>query len=178
MAAEPWQTAEIPGPTKALVITKPEVVVAMVKKAKRPILVVGHEAVESDLGEEKLIDYIIRLAKTAKIPVVATAHIVGEFVKRGYSHAAEMPAVDVTNRLQDVEWKGFDGKGQYDLALFTGLPYYMMWTILSSIKHFSNLKTITLDRFYQPHATWSFPNLSKKDWNENLNTLLNKIGGK
>jgi len=99
MAAEPWQTAEIPGPTKALVITKPEVVVAMVKKAKRPILIVGHEAVESDLGEEKLIDYIIRLAKTAKIPVVATAHIVGEFVKRGYSHAAEMPAVDVTNRL-------------------------------------------------------------------------------
>ena len=178
MATEPWQTAEIPGPTKALVITKPEVVVAMVKKAKRPILIVGHEAVDSDLGEEKLIDYIIRLAKTTKIPVVATAHIVGEFVKRGYSPTAWMPAVDITNRLQDEEWKGLDGKGQYDLALFTGLPYYMAWTILSSMKHFSNLKTITLDRFYQPHATWSFPNLSKKDWNENLNTLLSKIGGK
>jgi acetyl-CoA decarbonylase/synthase complex subunit epsilon len=178
MTAEPWQIAEIPGPTKALVITKPEVVVAMVKKAKRPILIVGHEAVDSDLGEEKLIDYIIRLAKTAKIPVVATAHIVGEFVKRGYSPKAWMPVVDITNRLQDVEWKGLDGKGQYDLALFTGLPYYMEWTILSSMKHFSNLKTITLDRFYQPHATWSFPNLSKKDWNENLNILLSKIGGK
>lgn len=179
MAAEPWQTAEIPGPTKALVITKPEVVVAMVKKAKRPILIVGHEAVESDLGEEKLMDYIIHLAKTAKIPVVATAHIVGEFIKRGYSPKAWMPAVDITNRLQDLEWKGLDGKGQYDLALFTGLPYYMEWTILSSLKHFSsNLKTITLDRFYQPHATWSFPNLSQKDWNENLNILLNKIGGK
>jgi len=178
MAAEPWQTAEIPGPTKALVITKPEVVVAMVKKAKRPILVVGHEAVESDLGEEKLIDFLIRLAKIAKIPVVATAHIVGEFVKRGYSLAAEMSAVDVTNRLQDAGWKGLDGKGQYDLALFTGLPYYMEWTILSSMKHFSNLKTITLDRFYQPHATWSFPNLSQKDWDENLNILLNKIRGK
>jgi len=178
MTAEPWQTAEIPGPTKALVITKPEVVVAMVKKAKRPILIVGHEAVDSDLGEEKLIDYLIRLAKTAKIPVVATAHIVGEFVKRGYSPAAWMPVVDITNRLQDVDWKGLDGKGQYDLALFTGLPYYMEWTILSSMKHFSNLKTITLDRFYQPHATWSFPNLSKKDWNENLNILLSKIGEK
>jgi len=178
MTAEPWQTAEIPGPTKALIITKPEVVVAMVKKAKRPILIVGHEAVESDLGEERLIDYLIRLAKTAKIPVIATAHVVGEFVKRGYSSAVEMSAVDITNRLQDSEWKGLDGKGQYDLALFTGLPYYMEWTILSSIKHFSNLKTITLDRFYQPHATWSFPNLSQKDWNENLDTFLNKIRGK
>ena len=35
--AEPWQKAEIPGPTKALVLTKPEVVVAMVKKAKRTL---------------------------------------------------------------------------------------------------------------------------------------------
>ena len=177
--AEPWQTAEIAGPKKALLILKPEVVAALVKRAKRPVLIVGHEAVDSDLGQEKLIDYLIRLAKTAKIPVVATAHIVGEFVKRGYSPSAWMPAVDITGRLQDTEWKGLDGKGQYDLALFTGLPYYMAFTILSSLKHFSsNLKTVTLDRFYQPHATWSFPNLSPKDWNENLTILLNKIGGK
>lgn len=30
--AEPWQTAEIPGPKKALVITKPEVAATMIKK--------------------------------------------------------------------------------------------------------------------------------------------------
>jgi len=178
-SAEPWQTAEIAGPKKALIILKPEVVVALIKRAKRPILIVGHEAVDSDLGEEKLIDYTIRLAKTAKIPVVATAHIVGEFAKRGYLPAAWMPAVDIAGRLQDTEWKGLDGKGQYDLAVFTGLPYYMTFLVLSSLKHFSsNLKTITLDRFYQPHATWSFPNLSQKDWSENLNILLNKIRGK
>ncbi|MFQ5822105.1 MAG: carbon monoxide dehydrogenase beta subunit family protein, partial [Candidatus Heimdallarchaeota archaeon] len=40
MKAEPWQKAEIAGPKKALLILKPEVVVAMVKRAKRPILVV------------------------------------------------------------------------------------------------------------------------------------------
>ncbi|MCK4885653.1 CO dehydrogenase/acetyl-CoA synthase complex subunit epsilon, partial [Candidatus Bathyarchaeota archaeon] len=39
--AEPWQTAEIAGPKKALVITKPEVAAAMIKRAKRPILIVG-----------------------------------------------------------------------------------------------------------------------------------------
>ena len=48
--AEPWQTAEIPGPTKANLITKPAVVVALIKKAKRPIFVVGHKAVEIELG--------------------------------------------------------------------------------------------------------------------------------
>ena len=74
--AEPWQTAEIAGPKKALLILKPEVVVAMVKKARRPILVVGHQAAEDYSDDVKMIDYAIRMSKTAGIPVVATAHIV------------------------------------------------------------------------------------------------------
>ena len=179
MSAEPWQTAEIPGPTKALVITKPEVVVAMVKRARRPILIVGHEAAAITISEEKLIDYAIRISKAAKTPVVATAHIISEFLKRGFQPAAWMPAVDIANRLRDSEWKGLDGLGQYDLALFMGIPYYMEWVILSSLKHFSsNLKTICLDRFYQPHATWSFPNISVKDWSEGLELIISKLGGK
>ena len=176
--AEPWQKAEIAGPKKALVITKPEVVVAMVKKAKRPVLVVGHEAAEIDSDGGKLIDQAIAIAKTTGMGVVATAHIIGGFIKRGFKDAVVMPAVDIAKRLEDPEWKGLDGKGQYDLALFTGIPYYMEWVILSSLKHFSNIKTICLDRYYQPNATWSFPNLSPKDWNENLKIIINNLGGK
>jgi len=179
MSAEPWQIAEISGPKKALVITKPEVVVAMVKRAKRPILVVGHEAAEIRLGEEKMIDYAIRMAKAAGMSVVATAQTISEFLKRDFQGAAWMPTVDIANRLQDPEWKGLDGTGQYDLALFMGIPYYMEWVILNSLKHFSsNLKTICLDRFYQPNATWSFPNISVKDWSESFEMIISKLGGK
>jgi len=175
---EPWQTAEIPGPKKALVITKPEVAAAMMKRAKRSILIVGHKAAEIDLEDKKLIDYMIELAKKANIPVVATAHMVNEFLKRGYQPAGWMSAVDIGNRLTDSGWKGFDGNGQYDLALFVGLPYYMEWTILSGLKHFApNLKTITLDNVYQPNASWSFPNISVKDWMENLKVIIEKVGG-
>lgn len=177
--AEPWQTAEIAGPKKALLILKPEVVVAMVKRAKRPILVVGHQATEDYSEDVKMIDYAIRMSKTARIPVVVTAHVVTEFIKRGFQPAAWMNAMDIGNRLQDPEWKGLDGMGPYDLALFMGFPYYMEFVILSALKHFStNLKTISLDRFYNPHATWSFPNLSIKDWNENFEIILSKLGGK
>jgi len=78
----------------------------------------------------------------------------------------------------DPEWKGLDGGGQYDLALFVGMPYYMEWVVLSGIKHFAqNLKTITLDRFYHPHASWSFPNLPLKSWMENLKVIMEKLGG-
>jgi len=176
---EPWQTAEIAGPKKALLILKPEVVVAMVKRAKHPILVVGHQAAEDYSNDAKMIDYAINMSKTAKIPVVATAHMINEFIKRGFQPAAWMSAMDIGNRLQDPDWKGLDGKGSYDLAMFMGFPYYMEFVILSGLKHFStNLKTISLDRFYNPHATWSFPNLSVKEWNESFKTLLDKLGGK
>jgi len=176
--AEPWQTAEIAGPKKALLILKPEVVVAMVKRATHPILIVGHHAAEDYSDEVKMIDYAIRMSKIADIPIVATANTVNEFAKRNFRHAASMSAMDIGSRLNDPEWKGLDGKGPYDLALFIGLPYYMEFVILAGLKHFStNLKTISLDRFYNPHATWSFPNLPVKDWNESFEIILNKLGG-
>ena len=176
--AEPWQTAEIAGPKKALLILKPEVVVAMVKRAKRPLLVVGHLAAEDYSDDVKMIDYAIRMSRTAGIPVVATAHTTTEFIKRGFEPAGWMPAMDIGNRLKDPEWKGLDGTGSYDLAMFMGLPYYMEFVILAGLKHFStNLKTISLDRFYNPHATWSFPNLSVKDWSESSETIIKKLGG-
>lgn len=174
-ASEAWQRAEIGGPTKAFVIPKPEVLVAMMKRAKRPILVVGHKVVQVSEGEP-YIDSIIRIAKAANVPVVATAHIVGEFIKRGFHPAAWMTAVDITRRLQDPSWMGLDGKGQYDLAIFTGIPYYMEWLLLSGLKHFgTHLKTVSLERFYQPQASWSFPNVPLKDWFTYLENIASQL---
>jgi len=176
MTAEPWQTAEISGPKKALVITKPEVVAAIIKRAKHPVLVVGHKAAETDFEGGKLIDFIIAFSKKSRIPVVATAHMIGEFTKRDFKPAAFMPAVDIGNRLVDPSWLGVDGKGQHDLALFVGLYYYMEWTILSGLKHFAkNLKTITLDNFYHPNASWSFPNLPHEEWVKSLKVIMDKV---
>jgi acetyl-CoA decarbonylase/synthase complex subunit epsilon len=176
MAAEPWQRAEVPGPKRALVITKPEVVLAMLKKAKNPILVVGHGAVETDWDGEKPIDCVIRMAKAGKIPVVATAHTVGEFLERGFRPTAWMSAMDIGNRLTDPEWSVSDKKAPHDLALILGIPYYMGWVIESGLKTFApSLKTVSLGRFYQPHCTWSFPNLSVEDWRKNLETIAGGV---
>jgi acetyl-CoA decarbonylase/synthase complex subunit epsilon len=162
-----------------MVITKPEVVAAMIKQAKRPILIAGHKTAETRLKNKRLIDYIIKLARNANIPIVATAHVAGEFLKRGYEPAAWMPALDISNRLADPEWMGLDGNGSYDLALFVGLPYYMEWTILSGLKNFaSNLKTVTLDNTYQPNANWSFSNADLKDWSEDIRIIIEKTEGK
>src|SRR3972149_9218810 len=125
MSCEPWQCAEISATKKANPITKPEVAVAMIKKAKHPILVVGSNATERCMEGKQLIDYLIDFAKASNVQVVATAHMVGEFLKRGYEPAGFMNAMDIGNRLVDPEWQGLDGKGHPDLALIVGLPYYM-----------------------------------------------------
>jgi acetyl-CoA decarbonylase/synthase complex subunit epsilon len=175
--AEPWIKAEVAGPKKALLITKPEVVVALTKRAKRPIIVVGHEAIDIGPKNNPLLKKLISIAEGSKIPLVATAHIVGEFIKKGFQPAAWMPVMDIGNRLKDPDWKGLDDKGPYDVALFVGLSYYVQWLILSGLKHFApHLTTISLDRFYQPHASWSFGNTKVREWNKNLNVIVDKLG--
>jgi len=176
--AEPWQTAEIAGPKKAKVIAKPEVAAAMIKRAKRPILVVGYLSTKIDKDTGKMIEYAIRLNKATGVPIVATAHTIKEFVAQGFTGAVQMSAMDIGNRLKDPTWTGLDRKGSYDVALFMGWPYYMEFVIMSGLKHFSDLRTITLDRYYNPHASWSFPNLKVEEWNQSFETIINTLGGK
>ena len=176
LKAESWQKAEIAGPKKALLILKPEVVVAMLKRAKRPILVVGHLAVEEYSDNVKMIDYAIEMGVAVKMPVIATAQTIKNFIEKDFEPVICMHGMDICNRLVDLEWKGLDGKGPYDLALFLGLPYYMEFVMLAALKNFrKGLKTISLDRFYNPHASWSFPNISIKDWDENFRTIISKL---
>ena len=127
---------------------------------------------------KQLIEYLIEFSTASNIQVVATAHMVGEFLKRGYEPADFMSAMDIGNRLVDPNWQGIDGKGHPDLALFVALPYYMESLILSGLKHFApDLKTMTLDNLFHPHATWSFPNANLKQWANNLTIMTSKFKG-
>jgi len=56
---ESWLTAEIPGPKKASLIMKPDIADAMIRRAKRPIMIVGHGIIEYDVEGRKLIDSLI-----------------------------------------------------------------------------------------------------------------------
>ncbi|NLF87998.1 CO dehydrogenase/acetyl-CoA synthase complex subunit epsilon [Candidatus Bathyarchaeota archaeon] len=178
MSCEPWQCAEIAATKKANVIQKPEIAVAMMKRAQHPILIVGSNVTERWMDGKQAIEYIIEFANASKIPVVATAHMVGEFVKRGYTPAAYWNAMEISQRVCDPTWMGLDGKGHPDLVIYVGMPYYMEALILSGLKHFApDLKTMTLDNMYHVHASWSFPNASLEEWAANLKVLTSKYSG-
>ena len=176
MSCEPWQCAEIASTKKANPITKPEIAVAMIKKAQRPLLIVGSNATERYMEGKQLIEYMIDFANASKVPVVATAHMVGEFLKRGYQPASFMSAMDIGQRIVDPTWQGLDGKGHPDLILLVGLPYYVESLMLSGFKHFApDLKTMTLDNLFHVHASWSFPNATLEEWANNLKVMTLKL---
>jgi acetyl-CoA decarbonylase/synthase complex subunit epsilon len=178
MSCEPWQCAEIAATKKANPITKPEIAVALIKKAQRPLLIVGSNATERCMEGKQLIEYLIDFANASKVPMVATAHMVGEFIKRGYQPAGFMNAMDIGQRIVDPTWQGLDGKGHPDLILLVGLPYYMESLLLSGLKHFApDLKTMTLDNLFHPHASWSFPNATLEEWAANLTVMTSKFNG-
>lgn len=176
MSCEPWQCAEIAATKKAQPIQKPEIAVAMIKKANRPLLIAGSNLTQRYMEGRPAIEFIIDLAKASKVPVVATAHMVGEFIKRGYTPAAYMNAMEIGQRVADPTWQGLDGKGRPDLVLFVGLPYYMEALILSGLKHFApDLRTMTLDNMFHVHASWSFPNATLEEWADNLKVMTSKF---
>ncbi|MCL2288494.1 MAG: CO dehydrogenase/acetyl-CoA synthase complex subunit epsilon [Candidatus Bathyarchaeota archaeon] len=178
MSCEPWQCAEIAATKKANPIQKPEIAVAMIKRASRPIIIAGSNLTERFMDGRPAIDFIIDLAKASKVPVIATAHMVGEFVKRGYQPAAFMNALNITQRVEDPTWMGFDGKGHPDLVIMVGMPYYLQALLLSNLKHFTpTMKTMTLDNMYHAHASWSFPNTSFEEWATNLKIMTTTFGG-
>lgn len=175
---EAWQIGNVPGPKQANVITSASVVVGMIERAKRPLLIVGHQALEVKVGENRLTKLLAELAKM-KGQIVATAHTVKEFIAENLKDVAWMGVVEMTHRLTDQTWLGLDGKGQYDLVLVLGVPYYLQSQMLSTLKHFApQLKTISLDRYYQPNADWSFSNVSEDDWLRNIEAVVKGSRGK
>ncbi|PWR71667.1 carbon monoxide dehydrogenase beta subunit family protein [Methanospirillum lacunae] len=164
-----WIRAEMGGTSHASVIGKPEVIVALLNRVKRPIFIIGHEIAATSPDCESLTGFISTVSRVRHIPVLGTSPAVKGLISHGISIEAIMGGMEIADRLRDPEWKGFDNLGQYDLVLFAAIPYSFCWTILSGLRNSApHLNTINLNRKYQPHATWSFGNIAVDPWKKQL----------
>jgi acetyl-CoA decarbonylase/synthase complex subunit epsilon len=162
-----YQCANVPGPHLGKVATSASVASA-IKRAERPVLIVGSEL--------RHLDWALNLAKERNIPVVATAHVAGAMREKGVRPDREMGAIEITNLLKSPEWDGVRGEGQHDLAIFTDVLYYLEAQMLSALKHFApHIKTISLTRGHQPNADQSLPNLSEKKMDEFLAGVMGEL---
>ncbi len=178
MRATPWQTGEICGPDAAKALTKAAQLKRDWRKTKKPLMIVGSQAPSIKHGRGDMVDYSIELSKAAKIPIVATGGAVKAFIERGFEDAKSMGAMELVGYLQDPTWKGPHGKGPHDMILTHSMQYYMEWTLLSGVMNFArHIVPVSLSRFYQPHATWSMPNLKEKNYRDLLKEILEFLGG-
>ena len=136
----------------------------------------GSNSVKVETNDGDLVDSAIRVLKNPKVSVVATAHMVGEFRKRGDDKAKSLSLFVLGKYLSNPEWMGFDGKGPYDAVVFMGFAYYMEWLVESGLKNFAtSLRTISLDRNYQPNAKWSLGWMPEPDWKESIEIIVSRL---
>ncbi len=156
MDVRPFDTANIPGPKMAM-IAKTRAVASMIKRAKRPLLIVG-----PDITDEML-ERALEFSKKG-VQVVATGSTIKRFIDVGADNVKYAVLHELTSFILDPEWSGFDGKGNYDLVLFMGTIYYHGSQMMAAIKNFApHTKAVAIDRYYHPNAFQSFPSLWKKE---------------
>lgn len=161
----PWQPTVIAGPKQALLVT-PETAEMMLKKAKRPLMVMGPLVKYSPV-----LSLAVLIAEKWNIPIVSTGDM---FKTLNEADIKSKPygVVEIVNLLKDPDWGGINGEGQHDLVLFIGVIYYIGSQGLSTLKHFApHLKTLTLCKFFHSNADASFPNMKDEEWIKYLEKL-------
>ncbi|KXS41600.1 MAG: CO dehydrogenase/acetyl-CoA synthase complex subunit epsilon [Methanolobus sp. T82-4] len=148
---------------------KPAVAGKMVSKAKRPLLVIGSEIV----GDEKLTERIVAIAKKG-VPVAATGHSITAFNGKDIG-AKYINVHSLAHFLGDEKWGGLDGKGPYDTIVFLGHKKYYLDQVLSGLKNFTDLKTLTLERHFMQNATLSFGNIKPEVQIEALDEFIENL---
>jgi acetyl-CoA decarbonylase/synthase complex subunit epsilon len=149
----------------------------LIRKARRPLLVIGPLLLESLPDGKLLLEYALDIAKAARIPICATAQTRGKIVELGVQPDSVYDVVEIANALKDPDWQGVKKEGNHDLVLFFGIRSDLANQSLSTLKHFApHLKTMTLCKHYFPHANYSLPNF-KKDakWREFLESLITNL---
>ena len=170
----PYQKPNV-NPDMGVSVYEPETMANILKvQGKRKLFIIGAESLSWELDGKKVIDYYIDIAKKLNIPVVATGHTYKELAKKlGKDKVKMMSLENITQRLSDPDWQGFDGQGQYNIAIFGGHLVYYVSQAMSNLKNFAlNLRTINLDKYAHPNARFSLANLSDTEWKEFLDKLL------
>jgi acetyl-CoA decarbonylase/synthase complex subunit epsilon len=166
--AASWVRTQESGPKKAIPVL-PDAASRIIKKAKRPTLVIGSKI--NDTGG--VLDRVIALQKTG-IGIVATGHSVKFLLEKG-TDASVAGVVEVTNMLTDPDWQGTDGKGQPDLVVVMGVHLDLTNQTFSTLKNFTDIESMCIDRYFMVNATYSFPNVTEDIWLEYLDELIKKL---
>ena len=165
------------GTRTARMVEDPAELAKQILKAQRPLLVLGPRLMKINLGGRLLLEYALDIAKAKNIPTCATATVKSKMVELGMTPDSVYDIVEIIHALKDPEWKGVRKEGNHDLVIFFGFRTDLGNQGLSVLKHFApHLKTMTLCKYYYPHADFSLPNIRKDEqWKTLLEGLIENL---
>ncbi len=135
----------------------PETLARILKKRKsKSVLITGGKLLEDEI----LADLIAELVKKSGIKVIATGGSSKPLIERGINVNTCLLS-HITEKLTDV-----------NILIFVGFEPYLLSRLLSNIKHFLNVLTVSIDFYYQPNAKLSFPNCDNYGLIETLVSCL------
>ncbi len=162
------------GIKSAIILDSASEYAALIRQAKRPLLVLGPKLLQDSLGGRLLLEWALDIARAADLPICATAHVKSKLAPLGVQPDSEYDAMEIINHLKDPGWPGVKKQGNHDLVIFFGFRTDFGNQGLSVLKHFApHLKTMTLCKYLYPNADYSLPNLRKdEDWRKFLEDLI------
>ena len=164
------------GTKSAKIIDDPSEYSHLIQRAARPLLVLGADILRVTIDGKLLAEYAAEIAMAGNIPVCATAHTRKKLVELGVEPDSSYDIIEILNHLKDPAWKGVKREGNHDLVLFLGIRSDLGEQGLSTLKHYArHLKTMTLCKYYFPHAAYSLPNLRDNKWKEFLDTMITNL---
>lgn len=168
-----FQVNVLTGTKGAKVIEDPKACADLIKKAKRPLLVIGARAIDHLIGDKLHLEYCLALAKKSGIPICATAHVKKKVLELGTTPDSEYDIIEIIHHLKFEDWKGVKKEGNHDLVIFSGVRCDLAEQGLSTLKHFApHLKTMALCRFSHPNADYALPILNAEKWKNYWDDLL------
>ncbi len=165
------------GTKAARIIEDPEEYAHLIRRASRPLFVLGPRILNISLGGRLLAEYAVDIARAADIPICATAHTQKKLLELGVQPASNYDLIEIINHLKDPGWHGVKKEGNHDLVIFLGVRTDLGEQGLSTLKHFApHLKTMTLCKYYYPNASYSLPNFRKDEqWKEFLDKIIENL---
>ncbi|MCI2425984.1 CO dehydrogenase/acetyl-CoA synthase complex subunit epsilon [Candidatus Acetothermia bacterium] len=174
-----WDVNILTGTKTARIIEDPVQFAGLIKKATRPLYILGPDTVDRKIGDKLFLKYCLDLAKAGNLPICATAHVQKKMEEFGVKPNSSYDIIEIVNHLKDPEWQGVNKEGNHDLIVFSGVRCDLAERGLATLKHFApHLKTMALCRFSHPNADFALPVIRKDEkWQEYFASLIANLIG-
>jgi CO dehydrogenase/acetyl-CoA synthase complex epsilon subunit len=175
--SKPYQKANIPGPEVGRAVKDPQTLANIMKKPQKKLLVIGAESTRVKLDKNTYAEFLLDLGRKIKAEIITTTSAYKFLsVTQKMDDVTVMSLINIIDRLRDKTWINLQNKGEkYELIIFGGFLVYYLSQSLSTLKNYSEYRTISLDHYHHPNARFSLPNLEKHEWKVYLKEVLSSI---